>query len=44
MVVIGHGVKYEKQLMALLCSGFLNRGTVVTLLQSKCWLSGDKEE
>ena len=43
-MVIGHGVKYEKQLMAVLCNGVLNRGSIVTLLQSKCMLSGDKEK
>ena len=43
-LVIGHGVKYEKQLMIVLCNGVLNKGKVVTLLESKCWFFGDKEE
>ena len=43
-MAIGHGVKYEKQVTTVLCSGVLNKGGVSTLLQSKCWISGDKED
>ena len=43
-MVIGHGVKYEKQLMVVLCNGVLIIGKVDTLLQSKFLLSGDKKD
>ena len=34
----------KNKVMTVLYKGVRNRGRVATLLQSKCWLSGDKEE